>query len=118
MPSLPFRLRSHRLPPPGGEKRPWLLPCPARKAASARQIEARTLRDAARELHESASALAEHASTLSSDLSALHGYLTNSGQTVDPGFMAAQISYLIRASRTAEQDASKLQAAAAAGSKP
>ena len=83
----------------------------ARNAAAARQIEAGRLN---RRLEESASALAQHAATLSSDLSALEGYLSRSGQSIDPAFLDAQISYLIRAGRVTEQDASKLQADAAA----
>ena len=51
------------------------------------------------------SALVRDARTLAADIEALDASLASSGQSVDPGFLATQVAYLLRAGKLAERDA-------------
>lgn len=67
-----------------------------------------------------AQAAAHSASTLASELKSLQGYV-DSGGAVDPGFVATQVAYLVRANRDAQAEAAqllqRLDAAAGAASR-
>ena len=54
-----------------------------------------------------AQAAAHSASTLASELKSLQGYV-DSGGAVDPGFVATQVAYLVRANRDAQAEAAQL----------
>lgn len=58
----------------------------------------------------SATALARQSASLASALSSLQTYLAaSSGSTIDPGFLSAQIRYLVGVSRVGEASASRLK---------